>query len=114
MTAIQSVVSLVPLEVWEVTLDNQTIKFSDRPLVLSPTWMPNDPDEEDENEYMEVEVPELAISSYGIDIEQLRSAIHSDIRFAWKHYVLADDSQLTPDALEVKNNYLKISGLVDG
>ena len=113
MPTIQSAASLAPFEIWEVMFDNQTIKFFDR-LVLTPQWMPHDPDEPGDIEYMEVEMPELAISSYGTDIEELESAVRSDIRFAWKHYVRADDSQLTPDAIEVKNNYLKLAEVVDG
>ena len=114
MTAIQGIVSLAPFEIWEVMFDNQTIKFFGQPLVLTPRWMPQDSEEPDEMVYMEVEVPELAISSYGTDIEELKSAVHSDIRFAWKHYVLTEDSQLTPDAVAVKKKYLAISEVVDG
>jgi len=34
-------VLLAPFEIWEVLLDNSTIKFH-KPLVLTPTWMPDD------------------------------------------------------------------------
>jgi hypothetical protein len=112
MTTVHNVTSLAPFEIWEVMFDNRTIKFH-QPLILTPIWMSDDPDKSDESEYMEVEFPELAISSYGANIEELESAVRSDIRVAWKLYVLADDSQLTPDAVAVKNNYLAISGLVD-
>ena len=103
---------LAPFEIWEVPYDNATIKFFE-PLVLTPTWMPHDPDEPSDVEYWEVEVPELAISSYGVDREELASAIRSDIRFAWRHFVLADDSLLTPDAQAVKIHYLTVAETVE-
>ena len=100
---------LAPFEIWSVTLDDDTtIKFHE-PLMLTPTWMPDDPDEPDDNEYLQVECPELAISSYGIDHDELVCAIRSDVRFAWRHFVLADDHQLTADAKVVKENYLAIA-----
>jgi len=103
---------LVSVEIWEVMLDNSTIKFH-KPLVLTPTLMPDDPDEPEDTEYLQVDDPKLAISSFGMDIEELESAIRSDIRFAWRHFVLADDSQLTPDAKAIKENYLAIAEAVD-
>jgi len=35
---------LAPVEIWEVLLDESTIKFH-QPLVLTPTWLPDDPEE---------------------------------------------------------------------
>ena len=104
---------LAPLEIWEVMLDDYTtIKFRE-PLVLTPSWMPDDPDEPDDNEYLEVDCPELAISSYGVDHEELACAIRSDIRFAWRHFVQADDHQLTRDAKTIKDHYLSIAEEID-
>ena len=100
---------LAPFEIWQVMLDDErTIKFNE-PLMLTPTWMPDDPEEPDDNEYLQVERPELAISSYGVDYEELVCAIRSDIRFAWRHFAQADDTQLTREAKAIKDNYLAIA-----
>ena len=52
---------IVPFEIWEVMLDDDsTIKFH-IPLLSTPTWMPDDPEEWDEKEYLQVVCPELEI-----------------------------------------------------
>jgi hypothetical protein len=112
MPAAQSIASLTPFEIWEVMLDNRIIKFFEK-LVLTPRPMPHDPEEPGDVDYVEVEEPTLAISAYGTTIEELESAVRSDIRFAWKHYVLADDSHLTSDAIAVKKKYLELSEVVE-
>ena len=94
-------------------LDNSTVKF-DKPLLLTPFRLEDDPDDPDENEYFAVRCPELAISSFGANIEELESAIRSDIRFAWRHFVQTDDSRLTSEARAIKKNYLAIAEAVDG
>ncbi len=104
---------LAPFEIWEVMLDNSTIKFHE-PLVLTPTRMPHDPDEPGDVEYWEVEVPELAISSWGEDHDELVSAVHGDICFAWRYFVEADDTQLAADAKAVKKAYLEMAEVIDG
>ena len=113
MSQTNEITLLAPIEIWEVMLDNSTIKFFE-PLVLTPFRLEDDPDDIDENEYLAVRCPELAISSFGADLEELESAIRSDIRFAWRHFVLADDSQLTPDAKVIKDRYLAVAEAVDG
>jgi len=113
MSVIEKLDILAPFEIWEVLLDNSTIQFH-QPLLLTPQRMPHDPDEPGDVEYWEVEVPKLAISSYGINQEELGAAIRSDIRFAWRHFVMADDSLLTSDAKTIKDNYLAIAEAVDG
>ena len=105
--------TLAPFEIWEVLLDDSTIKFHE-PLVLEPYWLEDDSDDPDENEYLAVEHPELAISSYGINYDELVSAVQSDIRFAWKHFVQTDDTQLTADARAIKDYYLSIAEVIDG
>jgi hypothetical protein len=112
MSPVTETALLAPVEIWEVILNNSTIKFH-KPLILTPTFMPDDPDEPDENEYLTVDVPELAISSHGITTEELESAIRSDIRFAWRHFVQAEDYQLAPDAMIIKKSYLAIAEAVD-
>jgi len=113
MNQTTNAILLAPIEIWEVILDDKTIKFH-QPLVLTPFLLEDDPDEPGENEYLAVKRPDLAIGSFGADIEELESAIRSDIRFAWRHFVQTDDFHLTAVARDVKNNYLAIAEAIDG
>jgi hypothetical protein len=118
-TAIQEldVDVLAPVEIWEVMLDHSTIKFH-QPLVLTPTRMLRDsdePDEVEEVEYMEVEMPKLGISAFGEDRRELLSVIRGDIRMAWKYIVCVEDEKLSTSNLAVKRNYLAIAEeIIDG
>lgn len=104
---------LAPFEIWEVPLENgNTLKFHS-PLVLKPFWLPDDPEDPDENEYMAVHVPELFIDSYGETHEELLSAIHSDIRVTWKLIVSKNDERLGLKNMKIKANYLAISEELD-
>jgi len=44
----------------------------------------------------------------------LLSAVQSDIRFVWNHFVQTDDAQLTADARAIKDYYLSIAEVIDG
>lgn len=102
---------LAPIEIWEILLDNSTIKFH-KPLVLKPEILP--PESPTDRVFLSVDVSELAISSFGTTMDELESAIRSDIRFAWRHFVQADDSLLASDAKAIKASYLALAGGVDG
>jgi hypothetical protein len=110
LSLVQETAVIAPFEIWEVMLDHSTIKFFE-PLVLTPEILP--PEEPGDRTYLTVDVPELAISSHGIDIEELVSAIRCDIRFAWRHFVRAKDTKLTADAKKIKYNYLAIAEATD-
>jgi len=99
---------LAPFEIWEVMLDDSTIKFFE-PLVLTPARMPHDPDEPGDVEYWEVEMPELMISTFGTDYEKIHNGILSDIRDAWKHIVAIPDNRLSQNGKKIKQNYLAIA-----
>ncbi|MGL6227379.1 MAG: hypothetical protein ACRC10_12235 [Thermoguttaceae bacterium] len=107
----QEIDVLAPFEIWEVPLDRATIKFH-RPLVLEVMLLPDDPEEPDPNEYYSVQCPELNISTWADNREDLFDFILSDIRFAWKQIVRAPES---PDrkTRQIKNNYLAIAEEVD-
>ena len=103
--------TLAPFEIWEVMLDDYTtIKFNE-PLIVEPEILL--PEEPGDRTYFTVDVPHLAISSYGVDYEELVCAIRSDIRFAWRHFALANDNQLTREAKAIKDNYLAIAEVYD-
>ena len=105
---------LAPFEIWEVPLDDErTIKFNE-PLILTPTWMPDDPDEPDENEYPQVICPELNIDVWAENVEDLIEAVKWDIRFIWEHIVLKPDSELDRISLSIKRNHLAIAEVVYG
>ena len=104
---------LAPFEIWEVLYGDRTIKFF-KPLVLVPSWMPDDPDEPCENEYLQIIYPELAIDVYGENRDELLDAVHSDIRLNWKHFVQVPDDRLIPATKKIQQNYLAVAEVVDG
>ena len=112
MTAIDTDV-LAPFEVWEVLYGDKTIKFFE-PLTLTPRIMPDDPDEPDDVEYLQVICPELSIHVNAENRDELLSWIHSEIRINWKHFVSKEDRELNADTLALKRKYLTIAELVDG
>ena len=93
---------LAPFEIWEVMLDNSTIKFFE-PLLLKPVPISHDV------EYWLVEVPELMISTFGDEYRQIRNGVLSDIRDAWKHIVSLPDNRLSQRGKKVKQSYLAIA-----
>ena len=93
---------LAPFEIWEVMLDNSTIKFFE-PLVLKPVQISGD------EEFWLVEVPELMISTFGNERRSIQNGIFSDIRDAWTHIVSLPDDRLSPRGKKVKQNYLAIA-----
>jgi len=97
---------LAPFEIWEVLLDDSTIKFYE-PLVLKPEVLP--PEEPGDPLYWTVEVPELDISAFGRDWYELWNCICDDIRMSWKHYVLEDDTNLVPRSKKFKEAYLALA-----
>ena len=97
-------------EIWEVMLENSTIKFHE-PLILQPVPLPDDPEEPSppgKNNYMLVECPDLNISTFADTREDLLEFIHSDIRFAWKRIVQVDSARLDRQSLQIKRNYLRL------
>jgi hypothetical protein len=106
-------IMLAPFEIWEVPYGDATIKFHE-PLILTPTWMPHDPDEPGDVEYLDVIYPELAIDVYAENRDELLAWIHTEIFMNWKHFVSKDDSQLHASTLPIKRKYLAIAEVVDG
>jgi len=109
---------LAPFEIWEVPFDNAMIKFH-KPLVLTPmwmksTWIPEDSDEPEENEYLQVVDPELAIDVHGTNREELLEAVYFAIFMAWKHFVQVSDDRLLPATKKIQQNYLALAEVVDG
>jgi len=90
MSQISETAVLAPFEIWEVPYGDSTIKFHE-PLVLTPTWVPDDPDEPDENEYLQIIHSELAIDVLAENREELLAWVHSEIFMNWKHFVSKDD-----------------------
>lgn len=104
---------LAPFEIWEVPLENgNTLKFHS-PLVLQPSWMPDEQDEPDDSEYLELDVPELNISAFGRNRNELLSCIYSDIRMTWRLFVRRKDLELTQRQSQLRAKYLNLAEEVD-
>ena len=99
---------LAPFEIWEVPLGETSIKFH-KPLVLQPEWLPDDPDDPDENEYLAVKYPDLDLSSWGQNRRELWNCIRGDIREVWGCFVRIPDDQLSQEGLRIKNAWLSIA-----
>ncbi|MCL2005099.1 MAG: hypothetical protein FWG73_02945 [Planctomycetaceae bacterium] len=109
-TAVQTDL-LAPFEIWEVRLDQSTIKFFE-PLVVQPAILP--PEEPGDNTYLIADVPELNISSHGLTRDELWECILGDIRFNWAAFVCENDGCLEPLAKSIKDSYLAVAEVVDG
>jgi len=102
---------LAPFEIWEVLLDNTTIKFHE-PLILKPEILP--PEEPGDPAYWTVDFPDLDISAVAVDRSELLSCVRSDIRMIWGNCVCKDDASLTPKNRTVKQRFLAIAEEIDG
>jgi hypothetical protein len=101
---------LAPFEIWEVMLDNSTIKFF-KPFIVQPKILQSE--EPDDPTYWTVNVPELGLSAFGTDHESLWDCVQSCIRMSWTEYVCEDDGKLAPLAKSYKDAYLAIAEEVD-
>ena len=108
MNVVARIDLLAPFEIWEVMLDNSTIKFFE-PLILKPVSIPRDSDDLGDEEYWLVEVPDLMISTFGNEYSKVHSGVLSDIRDAWKHIVSLPDASLSQNGKRIKQNYLAIA-----
>ena len=106
MSQVNEAVLLAPFEIWEVMLDNSTIKFFE-PLIVKPEILP--PEEPGDPTYWTVDVPNLDLSTVGISLEELGSCVRSDLRMTWKRIVQKHDDELTPNDRTIKRCYLEIA-----
>ena len=93
-----------PLEIWEVMLDDSTIKFF-KPLFILPTVL----DAGTEEECYFAECSEIGVSAVGVDLNELISCLHSDIRIMWKQVVQKPDSKLLPEDRTIKRRFLELA-----
>ena len=100
--------TLAPFEIWEVPLDDSTIKFNE-PLVLEPYWLEDDSDDPDDNEYLAVEYPDLDIISWGRNRKELWSCLRGDLREAWTCFVRMPDDRLSKKGKKIKSAFLAIA-----
>ena len=113
MSLVSAAVQHAPLEIWEVMLADKTFKF-DEPLMLTPQRVPDDPDEPSNQKYWQVIYPQLAIDVYAETFDDLRDAVHSNIRMNWKHYVQKENSRLSPQTMAIKRAFLAVAEVIDG
>lgn len=102
MSQTQNDAQLVPFEIWEVPLDNATIKFR-KPLVLTPQIL----DRGTPGECLFAENTDLDLSAVGVDREELLSCLRSDIRMTWKRIAQKHDNELIPEDRELKHRLLE-------
>ena len=116
MSLIAESTTLAPFEIWEVPLDDErTIKFNE-PLILTPTWMPDDPDEPrapGAPRYLDVICPKLNIDVYADNFDDLIEAVKYDIQLIWERIVLKPDGILSKKARIIKQNHLAIAEVID-
>jgi len=108
MSQVHETAVLVPFEIWEVQLGNRTIKFF-QPLLLTPHWLEDDPDDPDENEYLVVEYPDLDLTSWGRDRRELWNCIRADLREVWECFVRVPDDRLSLEGRKVKKAFLALA-----
>ena len=117
MSLIAESTQLAPFEIWSVPLDDErTIKFNE-PLILMPTPVPDDPEEPSElgeNNYLLVEYPELNISTFADNRDDLLEFVKSDIRFTWRRIVRIPSAELDRESMQIKRNYLRLAEEVHG
>ena len=106
MSQIKETTLLAPFEIWEVMLDQTTIKFHE-PLIIQPEVLL--PEEPDDPTYWTVDVPELDLSAVGISLEELGGCVRSDIRMTWKRIVQKRNHELTPDEQKIKKRFIEIA-----
>ena len=111
MSQIQETTLLAPFEVWEVMLDDSTIKFF-KPLVVEPKLLP--PEEPGDRTYLTIDIPALNISVHADNREDLWEFLLSDIRFVWEQIVQSSDDMLSQEAIQIKKNCLAVAEVVDG
>ena len=92
------------VESFETTENNkqQTISFKE-PLHLT---VQNQYYKEDNSNVLFIEYDPLGINVYGKDWDDLQKTLQEDLSFLWSWIVICDDNQLSPDAQQVKQNFL--------
>ena len=96
--------ALAPFEIWEVMLDDSTIKFNE-PLAIKPRIL----DQGTSGECFYAEYPELDVSAVGVDLDELLSCLRSDIRMNWKRIVQKRTNELSVHEQRVKQRWLEIA-----
>ena len=92
------------LEIWEVILNNSSIKFF-KPLLVVPTLL----DQGTPGECYFAECPEIGLSAVGVDLEELSSCLRSDIRMTWKRIVQTHDNELSSHDRNIKRRFLELA-----
>ena len=92
----------IPLEV--VPTDHSIIKFG-TPLLIPVEIL----DKGTPQQCYFVELKEIGVSAVGVDIEELYSCLHSDIRMTWKRVCHKPKRTLTPEDKEIRRQFRKLA-----
>jgi hypothetical protein len=55
------------------------------------------------------EFPEVGVSAVGVDFEELRSCLHSDIQMTWKRVFREPVNELTPKDNAIRQRFLELA-----
>ena len=91
-------VDLSPIEVDIIICDDRKLHMKEH-LTLKPVL-------DDSEQLYTVEYPELGISAFAYTRQELTEEIEDDICYLWEEYALANDDELSDDALTLKNRLL--------
>ena len=95
---------LAPFEIWEVMLDNSTIKFF-KPLIVQPEVL----DRGTPEQCYCADYHEIDVSAVGVSLDELSSCLRSDIRMTWKRIVRKRDDELSSEDRAIKQRFLEIA-----
>lgn len=91
-------VDLSPIEVDTIICDDRRLHMKNH-LTLQPVL-------DDSEQLYTVEYPELGISAFAYTRQELTEEIEDDICYLWEEYALANDAELSEDALLLKHHLL--------
>ena len=92
-------VDLSPIELDNIQYgDNNRLNLRNR-LVLTPTM-------DDTEQLYTISYPELGIEMFAYTRQELTDDVKSEIVYLWDEYARADNTELTADAIILKNNLL--------
>ena len=90
---------LTPLELREVEFQGLRLRFR-QTMLLQPKLV------EDNPQFLAIEDAELGLDVFAGTIEELVEELSEDLTVLWLNYAKAADSDLTPQALEMKHRLL--------
>ena len=92
---------LSPLEVNEVEYQGLRLRFKET-LRLQPRLNDDNP------QFVTIEDRSLGLDAFAVTVRDLLDEVAKDLVVVWKHYAMAPDANLSPEALELKHRLLAV------